>query len=51
MPHRAWVGQVDALVLWQENIPSRPILRSGTTIIDANQLQTVAAAGARDGLL
>ena len=45
-----WVGQVDALVLWQGNIPSRPILQSGTTVIDANQLQTVAAAGARYGL-
>jgi hypothetical protein len=44
--------QVDALMLWQGNIPSRPLLRDnlGDTVLDANQAQTEMGSGARFGL-
>jgi hypothetical protein len=45
-------AQVDALMLWQGNIPSRPLLRDdlGDTVLDANQAQTEMGSGARFGL-
>ncbi|MEI6241221.1 MAG: hypothetical protein WCR51_12595 [Planctomycetia bacterium] len=47
-----WVVQVDALMLWQGNIASRPILLNGAglTALDVNQAQTVMSAGPRYGL-
>jgi hypothetical protein len=47
-----WTAQVDALMLWQGNIPSRPLLRDdlGDTVLDANQAQTRMGSGARFGL-
>jgi len=46
-----WTAQVDALMLWQGNIPSRPLLQSGgVTALDANQAQTRMGAGPRFGL-
>ena len=51
-----WVVQVDALMLWQGNIPSRPLFASGgmgavgPTLLDANQAQTVMSAGPRVAL-
>ncbi|MFM7033599.1 MAG: hypothetical protein ACKOYJ_00165 [Planctomycetia bacterium] len=45
---------MDALMLWQGNIPSRPLLRQdtapGATVLDANQAQTQIGAGPRFGL-
>ncbi|MFM8635151.1 MAG: hypothetical protein ACKOEX_10125 [Planctomycetia bacterium] len=50
----SWTAQVDALMLWQGNIPSRPLLRQetapGATVLDANQAQTKMGAGPRFGL-
>lgn len=48
-----WTAQVDALMLWQGNIPSRPLLQDsvGTTVLDANDAQTSMGAGVRYGLL
>lgn len=46
-------GQIDALFLWQGNIPSRPLFAAnGTqeTALDANDLLPEMAAGARYGL-
>jgi hypothetical protein len=46
-----WTAQIDALMLWQGNIPSRPLLQSGgVTALDANQAQTQMGAGPRFGL-
>jgi hypothetical protein len=46
-----WTAQIDALMLWQGNIPSRPLLTSGgVTALDANQAQTQMGAGPRFGL-
>ena len=53
-----WVVQIDALMLWQGNIASRPLFSAvdpttaavGPTLLDANQAQTVMAAGPRVGL-
>jgi hypothetical protein len=47
-----WVVQVDALMLWQGNIASRPILLNGAglTALDVNQAQTVMSAGPRYGV-
>jgi hypothetical protein len=49
-----WQAQVDALMLWQGNIPSRVLYTDGATgapALDINQAQTEMAAGARYGLL
>ena len=47
----SWTAQIDALMLWQGNIPSRPLLKSGgVTVLDANQAQTQIGAGPRFGL-
>lgn len=53
-----WVVQIDALMLWQGNIASRPLFAAvdpttavvGPTLLDANQAQTAMAAGPRVGL-
>ena len=48
-----WIVQVDALMLWQGNIASRPVLQTagtGLTALDVNQAQPVLAAGPRYGL-
>jgi hypothetical protein len=49
-----WVAQVDALMLWQGNIASRPLYVStatGLPALDINQAQTPMTAGPRFGLL
>jgi len=54
MGGRAWVGTVDALMLWQSGIPSRAIFveeGTGSTAINANQLEPAMAAGPRFGLI
>jgi hypothetical protein len=53
-----WVVQVDALMLWQGNLASRPLFAAydpdtattGRTLLNANQAQTLMAAGPRVGL-
>jgi hypothetical protein len=47
-----WVVQIDALMLWQGNIASRPLFINGAgfTALDANQAQTPMSAGPRVGL-
>lgn len=53
-----WVVQVDALMLWQNNIGSRPLFAKynvetteiGDTLLNANQAQTEVAAGPRVGV-
>jgi len=53
-----WVVQVDALMLWQGNIASRPLLSAydpttmtvGPTALNANQAQPPMSAGPRVGL-
>jgi hypothetical protein len=48
-----WTAQVDALLLWQNNIASRPLFGIGTAgpvALDANDLQTPATGGPRFGL-
>jgi len=45
-----WEAQVDALFLWQGNIPSRPLYSdtaSGQPVLDVNQLQNRAAIAPR----
>lgn len=48
-----WVVQVDALMLWQGNIASRPLFLNddGDVALDANQARTPMSAGPRVGLL
>ena len=49
-----WQAQVDALMLWQGNIPSRVLYTDGATgapALDINQAETEMAAGVRYGLL
>ena len=49
-----WQAQVDALMLWQGNIPSRVLYTDGLTgapALDVNQAQTEMAAGVRYGLI
>lgn len=49
-----WQAQVDALMLWQGNIPSRVLYTDGVTgapALDVNQAQTQMAAGMRYGLM
>ena len=48
-----WEAQVDALFLWQGNIPSRPLYSNtatGATALDANQLYAPAAIAPRYAL-
>ena len=48
-----WEAQVDALFLWQGNIPSRPLYvgtATGVTALDANQLYAPAAIAPRYAL-
>jgi len=48
-----WEAQVDALMLWQGNIASRPLYvldGTSTTALNANQAQTPLIAGPRFGL-
>ena len=48
-----WEAQVDALFLWQGNIPSRPLYldsATGATALDANQLYAPAAIAPRYAL-
>ena len=48
-----WEAQVDALFLWQGNIPSRPLYvetANGATALDANQLYAPAAIAPRYAL-
>jgi len=45
-----WTAQVDALMLWQGNIPSRPLYAdsaSGATALDVRELQNIAAIAPR----
>jgi hypothetical protein len=47
-----WQVQVDALMLWQGNIASVPLLESdGDTILDAADAQTAMSTGVRTGVL
>lgn len=50
-----WVVQVDALMLWQSNLPSRPLFvetaPAGRTALDANQALNEVAVGPRVGVL
>lgn len=49
----SWTAQIDALMLWQGNIPSFPLLTdatTGVTALDANQAQTQMSAGPRFAL-
>lgn len=47
-----WQAQVDALMLWQGNIASVPLLESdGDSILDVADAQTSMSAGVRTGLL
>jgi hypothetical protein len=48
-----WEAQVDALFLWQGNLPSRPLFTdsaTGATALDANQLYAPAAIAPRYSL-
>jgi hypothetical protein len=48
-----WEAQVDALFLWQGNLPSRPLFvesATGATALDANQLYAPAAIAPRYAL-
>lgn len=48
-----WVAQIDALMLWQGNIPSRVLFTetaTGLPALDANQVQPPMSAGPRYGL-
>ncbi len=49
-----WQAQIDALMLWQGNIPSRVLYTdaaTGASALDVNQAQTQMAAGVRYGLV
>jgi len=48
-----WWAQVDALMLWQGNIPSLPLVETlgGGTALDANDAQTEMGSGVRAGLV
>ena len=48
-----WVFQVDALMLWQGNLASQPLLNgpAGVAVLDANQAGTPLSAGPRAGLI
>ncbi len=44
-----WVGRADALILWRNAPPDRPLIESGTglPLLNANGLDSTAAAGPR----
>ena len=49
-----WVFQIDALMLWQGNITSQPLLLAdpvGITVLDVNQAATPMSVGPRAGLI
>ena len=49
-----WEAQVDALFLWQGNVPSRTLFTdtaTGVTALDANQLQTKAGIAPRYSII
>ena len=52
--HR-WIGRVDALVLWRDPPPARPLVESGAIpvvgVLDANQLQSTATGGVKASAL
>jgi hypothetical protein len=52
-PGCLWAVQVDALVLWRNNIEGQPLLSTdeGMVALDAGDAQTAAAAGPRIGVL
>jgi hypothetical protein len=52
-PGCLWAVQVDALVLWRNNIEGQPLLSSndGAVALDAGDAQTAAAGGPRIGVL
>jgi hypothetical protein len=49
-----WIGRVDALILWRNAPPDRPILDTGVTpvlgVLNANGMDSTAAAGPRFSL-
>jgi hypothetical protein len=48
-----WIAEVDLLMLWQNNLQSRPLFindANGRVALDANQAQTPMALGPRVGL-
>ena len=48
-----WIGQVDALWLWRGNVPSLPLATDlqGGVVLDANDVNTIAATGPRVGII
>jgi hypothetical protein len=49
-----WQAQVDAIMLWQANVPSRVLYvdwPSGAPALDVNEAQSAMAAGVRYGLI
>ncbi|MEY3206609.1 MAG: hypothetical protein RLZZ21_2940 [Planctomycetota bacterium] len=50
-----WAGRVDALILWRNAPPDRLLVQTGdefaTPVLDANQLDSTAAAGPRVSLI
>ena len=50
-----WVGRADALILWRNAPPDRLLVQSGdefaSPVLDANQLDSTAAAGPRVSLI
>ena len=46
-----WIGRADALILWRNAPPDRLLVHTGdefaTPVLDANQLDSTAAAGPR----
>ena len=49
-----WVARADALLLWRDSPPARPLIEAGTgaaiPILDANQLNSTATGGVRGSL-
>lgn len=49
-----WIGRADALILWRNAPPDRPLIEAGTTglpLLNANGLDSAAAAGPRFTLM
>jgi hypothetical protein len=49
-----WIGRADALILWRNAPPDRPLIEAGTTgapLLNANGLDSTAAAGPRFTLM
>ena len=50
-----WIGRTDALILWRNAPPDRLLVQTGdefaTPVLDANQLDSTAAAGPRVSLI